>query len=65
MILKNRHIVIVISLIFLTASCGDGGGKTMLTIRGNKFYINGEPTYRGITWRGNSIEGLMLNSRRK
>jgi len=37
--------------------------KTLATIEGNKFKINGEYTYKGINWKGNSIEGLLLNSR--
>jgi hypothetical protein len=37
--------------------------KTVLTIEGEKFFINGQPTYAGRTWRGSRIEGLLLNSR--
>jgi len=36
---------------------------TAVTIDGEKFLINGMPTYRGRTWNGHSIEGLLLNSR--
>jgi hypothetical protein len=32
-------------------------------IDGDKFRINGELTYRGRSWRGKSIEGLLFNSR--
>lgn len=38
-------------------------GKTVITIEKDKFYINGEPTYKGRTWQGHSIEGLLMNSR--
>jgi hypothetical protein len=38
-------------------------GKTTVSIVGDAFHINGEPTYKGRTWRGNKIEGLLLNSR--
>jgi N-acetylneuraminic acid mutarotase len=37
--------------------------KTMVSIKGNQFLINGELTYKGITWQGNKIEGLLFNSR--
>ena len=37
--------------------------KTEVSIKGDAFYINGQPTYPGRTWRGYKIEGLLLNSR--
>ncbi len=37
--------------------------RTDVSIRGDAFHINGKPTYQGRTWRGNKIEGLLLNSR--
>ena len=37
--------------------------KTEVSIVGDSFRINGEPTYRGRVWKGHSIEGLLLNSR--
>lgn len=37
--------------------------KTIVSIVGDEFYINGEPTYKGRTWNGHKIEGLLLNSR--
>ncbi|MDX2301972.1 MAG: hypothetical protein NW226_04190 [Microscillaceae bacterium] len=37
--------------------------KTRLSIQGEKFYINGKPTYAGKSWQGKSIEGLLFNSR--
>ncbi len=36
---------------------------TRVTIEGEKFLINGEPTYRGRTFWDYPIEGLLLNSR--
>lgn len=39
------------------------GPKTIVTIQGQKFLINGEPTYAGREWRGNKIEGLLMNAR--
>lgn len=37
--------------------------QTKVEIREDMFFLNGEPTYKGITWRGNKIEGLLLNTR--
>jgi len=37
--------------------------KTKVEICDDQFRINGKPTYEGIYWKGNKIEGLLLNSR--
>ena len=37
--------------------------RTVVSIQGDAFYINGQPTYKGRTWQGHKIEGLLLNSR--
>lgn len=37
--------------------------KTVVSIEGEKFMINGKPTYKGKSWQGYTIEGLLLNSR--
>ena len=37
--------------------------QTDVTIVGEQFYINGEPTYKGVMWQGHRIEGLLLNAR--
>jgi len=37
--------------------------QTIVTIKGDKFLINGQPTYKGRKWQGHSIEGLLMNSR--
>lgn len=37
--------------------------RTVVSIRGDAFFINGKPTYEGRTWNGHKIEGLLLNSR--
>src|SRR5262245_49986501 len=36
---------------------------TTVGIDGDKFLINGKPTYAGRNWNGHKIEGLLLNSR--
>src|SRR5512132_1112573 len=37
--------------------------RTAVTIDGDRFLINGRPTYAGRMWRGHRIEGLLMNSR--
>jgi len=37
--------------------------QTVVTIKGEKFLINGDPTYKGQSWQGYPIEGLLMNSR--
>lgn len=36
---------------------------TKVSIQGEKFFINGKPTFEGRTWKGYSVEGLLPNSR--
>ncbi len=37
--------------------------QTTVHIEGDRFLVNGEPTYPGRTWRGHRIEGLLMNAR--
>jgi hypothetical protein len=37
--------------------------RTVVSIRDDQFFINGQITYQGRTWKSNRIEGLLLNSR--
>jgi hypothetical protein len=37
--------------------------KTEVTIQGDQFFINGQVTYAGRSWKGHRIEGLLMNSR--
>jgi hypothetical protein len=37
--------------------------QTIVSIKGEKFYINNQPSYKGRIWNGHSIEGLLMNSR--
>jgi hypothetical protein len=45
------------------AAAADPPRKTEVGIRGDGFTINGEPTYKGRTWDGKKVEGLLMNSR--
>jgi hypothetical protein len=37
--------------------------KTAVNLDKDKFHINGQPTYKGRTWNGKPVEGLLMNSR--
>ncbi len=37
--------------------------QTEISIEGDAFYLNGQPTYPGREWKGHRIEGLLLNAR--
>jgi hypothetical protein len=37
--------------------------RTTVSIVGEEFYLNGQPTYKGRTWQGHRIQGLLFNSR--
>ena len=39
------------------------GRKMSLSIEKDKFHIHGQPTYKGRTWNGKPVEGLLMNSR--
>lgn len=57
-----RKVVLVFTLAIICGSASEAQ-KTVVTIEGNQFYINGKPTYEGRSWQGNKIEGLLMNSR--
>jgi len=48
---------------FLAAALQSSYRKTELAIDGDRFLINNSPTYRGRSWNGHKIEGLLLNTR--
>jgi len=55
---------IFLIIIVLINSCTSSSKRnTVVTIKGESFYINGTITFKGKTWRGYSIEGLLPNSR--
>jgi alpha-acetolactate decarboxylase len=67
--IKKQHNVMIIkkSFFFFLLLCLSQieltAQKTIVEIKGNQFYINGKPTYEGRVWKGNKIEGLLMNSR--
>lgn len=62
-IVKVFYLVIFAALLMLNSCSKPDFPKTTLTIKGEKFYINGEVTMKGRTLDGVSLEGLLPNSR--
>jgi hypothetical protein len=60
--MKLRHLLIAL-IVLHVGTTGAGERKTSVSIQGEAFHINGEPTYKGREWRGHKIEGLLMNSR--
>ncbi|WP_373496944.1 hypothetical protein [Aquiflexum sp.] len=54
--------VVCILMVFLT-SFQLNKKNTIVEIKGEQFFVNGKPTYEGRVWKGNKIEGLLINSR--
>jgi hypothetical protein len=50
---------IVVMMLFFNGT----SAQTIVEIKGDQFYINGKPTYEGRYWKGNRVEGLLINSR--
>jgi hypothetical protein len=58
----NRRRFLSLSAGMALASAA-AGRKTEISIRGDGFLINGRPTYAGRRYKGNKIEGLLMNAR--
>jgi hypothetical protein len=60
-----RHVLVTMSLgvLGLGAERAAAPRHTTLAIAGDSFLINGEPTFKGRTWHGHNVEGLLPNSR--
>ena len=70
--MKNTQVISLLLAITLVFSCktdqekkiqDNGKGKTVVSIEGENFYINGKPTLQGLVWDGIHMEGLLPNSR--
>ena len=48
---------------FLPYAMQQAARRTEVSIRGDGFLINGEPTYKGRTFNGRKVEGLLMNIR--
>ena len=47
----------------LPAAAAAAPGRTTVAIDGERFLINGRPTYAGRSYNGMRIEGLLMNTR--
>ena len=59
----HRHItrvVLAFAALFLAV---DAQARTVVSIEGRAFHVDGRPTYAGRTFRGMKVEGLLMNSR--
>lgn len=55
----SRHLLPLL----LAPALAAAAPRTHVTIDGEKFLLNGRPTYEGRVWRGHSVEGRLLNAR--
>lgn len=53
----------ILLMICHTAAAVCDEPRTEVSIVGDKFHLNGRPTYAGRVWQGKTIEGLLFNSR--
>jgi hypothetical protein len=51
------------AVLLLVAAAAGAEPRTVVTIEGAAFRINGRPTYEGRVFRGYPVEGLLLNAR--
>ena len=61
--MKNLYVVFVTFLLLTHVLAVSPKRNTAVSIEGESFLINGTLTFKGKTWRGYSIEGLLPNSR--
>ena len=62
--LTRRHFLVAApSLALAVRERADAAPRTTLSIQGDRFFINGRPTYEGRKYNGLPIEGLLMNSR--
>jgi hypothetical protein len=61
---KQYGFILLVTILLPVCLPGQQGmGKTIVSIEGDAFLINGQLTYSGRQWKGNKIEGLLFNSR--
>ncbi len=61
LLLRKQFPIMLILLFFAELSMAQS--QTVVSIKGEKFYINNQPTYANASWQGFPVEGLLFNSR--
>lgn len=61
--LNRRDFLVTVSAVTLSTQTNMAAVKTTVSIQGDRFFINGRPTYEGRNYKGLKIEGLLMNSR--
>jgi hypothetical protein len=59
-------LAVIVAVLSAACACPAGAAearRTIVSIVGDAFHVNGKPTYAGRTFRGMKVEGLLLNSR--
>lgn len=59
----NRRVFLTLAGTVPTLAAAAPIGRTEISIRQDRFYINGKPTYAGRSYEGLKIEGLLMNVR--
>ncbi len=59
----NRRAFLTLAPALATTALAQRKRRTTISVRGDAFYINGQPTYRGRRYQGAKIEGLLMNIR--
>ncbi len=59
----TQYSILIVLLFLGFFANAQNNQNTIVDIKGESFYINGKPTYEGVTWQGHKIEGLLMNSR--
>jgi len=54
---------LILAFLFFVENASAFRPRTNVSISGDMFLINGEPTFKGRTWNGFRVEGLLPNSR--
>jgi hypothetical protein len=60
--MRNLCLVVAVGLAFVPQATGTAR-KTVVSIEGREFLVNGRPTYEGRSYDGMRIQGLLFNSR--
>lgn len=64
---STSKIQCLVFALLVTAGCKQEDPKqeihTVVSIQGQKFFINGRPTYEGRIWNDRPVEGLLFNAR--